>query len=165
MPDDELAIAQKEGTLHRNFQGYSTYADCDLLALGVTGISHIGDSYSQNVKDLETYREKLQAGSIPVEKGVLIGHDDLIRKAVINALICQFELTFATIENTFDIDFQAYFSQELDTLKLMAADGLLVIFSGQIKVQESGRLLIRNICMVFDRYISSGGTQVFSRAI
>ncbi len=165
LPDDELAIAQKEGTLHRNFQGYSTYADCDLLALGVTGISHIGDSYSQNVKDLETYREKLQAGSIPVEKGVLIDQDDLIRKAVINALICQFELTFATIENTFDIDFQAYFAQELDTLKLMAADGLLVISSGQIKVQESGRLLIRNICMVFDRYISSGGTQAFSRAI
>ena len=165
LPDDELAVAQREGTLHRNFQGYSTYADCDLLALGVTGISQIGNTYSQNVKDLDTYREKLQSGSIPVEKGVLIDEDDLIRKAVINALICQFELSFETIENEFNIDFQRYFAEELEVLKLMAADGLLVISLGQIKVQESGRLLIRNVCMVFDRYISSGGTQAFSKAI
>ncbi len=131
----------------------------------MTGISQIGNTYSQNVKDLDTYREKLQSGSIPVEKGVLIDEDDLIRKAVINALICQFELSFETIENEFNIDFQRYFAEELEVLKLMAADGLLVISLGQIKVQESGRLLIRNVCMVFDRYISSGGTQAFSKAI
>ena len=166
LPDDELAVAQREGTLHRNFQGYSTYADCDLLALGVTGISNIGNTYSQNVKELDAYREKLVSGSIPVEKGVMIDNDDQIRKAVINALICQFELDFEKIEHAFGIDFQTYFANELDTLKPMVADELLAVSPGEIKVLESGRLLIRNICMVFDRYItSSDGTQAFSKAI
>ncbi len=105
LPEDELAVAQREGTLHRNFQGYSTFADCDLLALGITGISNIGASYSQNVREIDTYREKLQSHVIPVEKGVLVDRDDQIRKAVINALICQFKLDFKTIETTFDINF------------------------------------------------------------
>jgi len=166
LPDDELAIAQREGSLHRNFQGYSTYADCDLLALGITGISNIGNTYSQNVKEIDAYREKLQNNTIPVEKGVLIDSDDQIRKAVINALICQFELDYQSIETAFGINFAEYFATELAALQPMVADQLVTFSPGKISVEENGRLLIRNICMVFDRYIpATGGTTAFSKAI
>ncbi|MCB1645502.1 MAG: oxygen-independent coproporphyrinogen III oxidase [Pseudomonadales bacterium] len=165
-PEDELAIAQREGTLHRNFQGYSTFAECDMAAMGVTAISQVGRTYAQNVKTLEEYEAAIDAGQIPVQKGVEIDADDLIRKAVIMDLICQFRLRFNDIESAFGIDFGQYFSAELLQLETMAADGLLTLTDDEIEVSRRGRMLIRNICMVFDRYMRAmQETQRFSKAI
>ncbi|HIG40069.1 MAG: oxygen-independent coproporphyrinogen III oxidase [bacterium] len=167
-PDDELAIAQREGTLQRNFQGYSTRSDCDLIAFGITGISQIGNTYCQNVKELDQYRTLLGQGRIPVEKGVVIDADDLIRKKVIKSLICQFELSYGEVNREFGIDFQTYFASGLDSLRPMVADELLRLDRDGITVTQQGRLLIRNICMVFDRYLqqqSASSTPRYSRAI
>ncbi len=166
LPDDELAIAQREGTLQRNFQGYSTFADCDLLALGITGISHIGNTYSQNVKEIDDYRQRLLAGKLPVEKGTVIDDDDQIRKQVISELICNFKLRFSTLEKKFDIVFSDYFADEMFSLETMIDDGLIVAETGTITVTSKGRLFIRNICMVFDRYITKTTSENrFSKAI
>lgn len=166
LPDDELAIAQQEGTLQRNFQGYSTFADCDLLAVGITGISHIGNTYSQNVKEIDDYRQRILAGKLPVEKGTVIDDDDQIRKQVISELICNFKLQFSALEKKFDIVFSDYFADEMFSLETMIYDGLIVAETGTITVTSKGKLLIRNICMVFDRYITKTTSENrFSKAI
>jgi len=152
-PEDELAVAQQNGSLQRNFQGYSTHAECDMVAMGITAISNIGATYSQNEKNPQEYYDKIDQGKLPVFLGAVIDMDDQIRKAVIMALICQFELTFSQIESKYDIDFQQYFQSELQRLSVLAEDDLLVFDNKQIKVSNKGRLLIRNICMVFDRYL------------
>lgn len=165
-PDDELAIAQREGTLHRNFQGYSTHAECDLVAMGITGISNVGNTYSQNAKTMEDYEAALDAGRLPVAKGIEIDDDDLIRKAVIMALICHFKLSFAEIESRFGIDFLDYFSRELESFAAMENDGLVEIDADGITVTDRGRLLIRNVCMAFDRHLSPAlQSGSYSRAI
>jgi oxygen-independent coproporphyrinogen-3 oxidase len=163
-PDDELAIAQRLGLLHRNFQGYSTHSDCDLIGLGITSIGMVGDAYSQNVKDLESYDKLIKQGKLPVFKGVDLQEDDKVRRAVIMQLICHFECQFAAIEHTQSIHFSEYFADELNVLKPMQADGLLTINADGIQVLPAGRLLIRNICMVFDRYLAQKQQQ-FSRVI
>jgi oxygen-independent coproporphyrinogen III oxidase len=166
LPDDELAIAQRDGTLQRNFQGYSTFGDCDLLALGVTGISHIGNTYCQNTREMDEYRDSLLADQIPVVKGAVIDDDDLVRKQVIKELICNFSLDFDGIDKKFDINFKDYFADELRLLETMESDGLIVTNSSGITVTSAGRLLIRNICMVFDRYMSRAALEKrFSNAI
>jgi oxygen-independent coproporphyrinogen-3 oxidase len=152
-PDDELAVAQREGTLYRNFQGYSTHADCDLVAMGVTSIGRVGEHYVQNQRDLEAYYASLDAGRLPVFRGFELGDDDRLRRAVINQLICHFELRFAAAESAAGIRFQDYFRTELEELRRMEGDGLLSLSEEGIRVLPSGRLLIRNICMVFDRYL------------
>ena len=163
-PDDELAIAQRQGLLHRNFQGYSTHSDCDLIGLGITSIGMVGDAYSQNVKDLESYGKLISQGKLPVFKGVDLNADDKIRRAVIMQLICHFECQFAAIEHALAINFSDYFADELNALKPMQADGLLTVNADGIQVLPAGRLLIRNICMVFDRYLAQKQQQ-FSRVI
>jgi len=163
-PDDELAIAQRQGLLHRNFQGYSTHSDCDLIGLGITSIGMVGDAYSQNVKDLESYDKLISQGKLPVFKGVDLHEDDKIRRAVIMQLICHFECQFAAIEHALAIKFSDYFADELNALKPMQADGLLTVNADGIQVLPAGRLLIRNICMVFDRYLAQKQQQ-FSRVI
>ncbi|MFI3218612.1 MAG: oxygen-independent coproporphyrinogen III oxidase [Methylococcales bacterium] len=163
-PDDELAIAQRQGLLHRNFQGYSTHSDCDLIGLGITSIGMVGDAYSQNVKDLESYDKLISQGKLPVFKGVDLNADDKIRRAVIMQLICHFECQFAAIEHALAINFSDYFADELNALKPMQADGLLTVNADGIQVLPAGRLLIRNICMVFDRYLAQKQQQ-FSRVI
>ncbi len=163
-PDDELAIAQRQGLLHRNFQGYSTHSDCDLIGLGITSIGMVGDAYSQNVKDLESYDKLISQGKLPVFKGVDLNADDKIRRAVIMQLICHFECQFAAIEHALAIKFSDYFADELNALKPMQADGLLTVNADGIQVLPAGRLLIRNICMVFDRYLAQKQQQ-FSRVI
>jgi oxygen-independent coproporphyrinogen-3 oxidase len=163
-PDDELAVAQRNGLLHRNFQGYSTHSDCDLIGLGITSIGMVGDAYSQNVKDLESYDKLIKQGKLAVFKGVGLCEDDKIRRAVIMQLICHFDLHFAAIEQTQAINFSDYFADELNALKPMQADGLLTVDAKGIKVLPAGRLLIRNICMVFDRYLAQKQQQ-FSRVI
>ncbi len=163
-PDDELAVAQREGLLYRNFQGYSTHSDCDLVGMGITSIGRVGDAYIQNVKQLDEYDNLISQGKLPVFKGVDLDEDDKLRRAVITQLICHFELHFNKIEQQFDIIFADYFATELSNLDQMQADGLLIRTDQSIKVQSAGRLLIRNICMVFDKYLAQKQQQ-FSKVI
>jgi oxygen-independent coproporphyrinogen-3 oxidase len=163
-PDDELAIAQREGKLYRNFQGYSTHSDCDLVGMGVTSIGRVGDAYVQNYKELDEYNQAIADGKLPVFRGVALDEDDKLRRAVITYLICHFELRFKTIETEFNINFADYFAPELENLAVMQNDGLLRLDQNGIQVEAAGRLLIRNICMVFDKYLALKQQQ-FSRVI
>lgn len=164
-PEDELAVAQRSGTLYRNFQGYSTHADCDLIGLGSTSIGQVGNSYSQNMKELEEYYAAIDANHLPVFRGVELNDDDVLRREVITQLICHFELDTAKVAKRFGIDFDSYFAVELSELKAMETDGLLKLVPGRIEVQPAGKLLIRNICMVFDRYLREKSGQRFSKVI
>ena len=152
-PDDELAIAQREGSLYRNFQGYSTHSDCDLVAMGVTSISMVNNTYSQNVRDLESYYEHIDAGRLPVLRGIGLSEDDLIRRDVITQLICNFALSYERIEQTWGISMADYFTEELKRLDQMVEDGLIEKDESGLVVMPRGRLLIRNICMAFDKYL------------
>ncbi len=165
LPDDELVLAQRNGTLYRNFQGYSTHADCDLIGLGITSIGKVGDSYSQNVKTLEEYYAKIDAGHIPVFRGIGLNADDKLRRAVITQLICHFSLNILSIEQEYKIDFKEYFSKEWTELETMQQDGLLVFREQNIEILPAGRLLVRNICMTFDVYLHQNKTQRFSKVI
>ncbi len=164
-PDDELAVAQRNGTLYRNFQGYSTNADCDLLGFGITAIGKVGDSYSQNVRTLEDYCDVIDAGQLPVMRGIELGFDDLLRREIITRLICHFELDVDAIQKQYGICFGDYFARELAELQSMQMDGLLALEAHAICVLPAGKLLIRNICMVFDRYLRSHQEQRFSKVI
>ncbi len=164
-PDDELAVAQRQGSLYRNFQGYSTHADADLVGIGVTSIGKVGDSYSQNQRTLEEYTAALDAGRLPIMRGVALSDDDKLRREVITQLICHFRLSFAAIEGQYHIAFGDYFAQELDDLASMQADGLLDLDARGILVRPAGMLLIRNICMVFDRYLRGPSAQRYSKVI
>ena len=164
-PDNELAIAQQQGTLYRNFQGYSTHADCDLLGLGITSIGVVADTYSQNLKTLEAYGEHIEQGRVPVFRGVALTADDKLRRAVITQLICHFELEFATIEQQYQINFADYFAYELQQLPRMVNDGLIRLDNHKLVVLPRGRLLIRNICMVFDFYLRQSQEKKFSKVI
>lgn len=163
-PDDELAIAQREGKLYRNFQGYSTHADCDLVAFGVTGIGQVGDCYCQNQREMDAYMKAIDAGHLAVMRGMRMNEDDRIRRAVIQQLICHFALAYADIEQLFGIHFADYFTDELPRLKPMQDDGLLLVTEQGIEVLPAGRLLIRNICMVFDAYLDRS-QQKYSKVI
>ncbi len=164
--DDELAIAQRECTLHRNFQGYSTHGDCDVVAMGITAISKVGDCYAQNVRTLERYYNRLDAGRVPIYRGIELGPDDLLRREVIMQLICHFGLDLGAIERRHGIRFRTYFDQEQAQLQTMQDDGLLIQGEDALRVLPSGKLLIRNICMVFDRYLREKASgQQFSRVI
>lgn len=164
-PDDELAIAQRKGHLYRNFQGYSTHSDCDLIGFGVTSISRVGNAYIQNFKESAQYDKYIHENKLPVFKGIELTADDFVRRAVITQLICHFELNFIRIEQEFHILFSEYFVQELKSLEPMQMDGLLTLSSDGIKVLPAGRLLIRNICMVFDKYLMQKQQQQFSKVI
>ena len=164
-PTDELSIAQKERKLYRNFQGYSTNSDCDLVALGITSIGKVADSYSQNIKTIKEYTDVVNSGSLPVYRGVALTEDDVLRREVINQLICHFELNFKEIERVFDIDFANYFISELKQLLEMQKDGLLELTAERVLVLPEGKLLIRNICMVFDAYLDKNKEQRYSKTI
>jgi len=165
-PTDELAIAQQNGELHRNFQGYTTHGDSDLLGLGVSAISMIGDTYAQNEKDLKTYYAQVEAQGHALWRGLAMSDDDCLRRDVIKSLICHFELDFAVIERRHGIVFADYFAPDLLLLAPLVQDGLLEIGANNIKVTARGRLLIRNICMCFDIYLRRQvRQQQFSRVI
>jgi oxygen-independent coproporphyrinogen-3 oxidase len=153
-PDDELAIAQKNGSLYRNFQGYSTHANCDVVGMGITSISKIGDCYSQNVKTLDEYDDVISRGDIPVFRGYMLDFDDLLRREIIARLICHFRLDFGQIEEMYVNDFQRYFFNEMKEIKAMEKDGLLSLDDEKIEVTQIGRFFIRNICSVFDKYFN-----------
>jgi oxygen-independent coproporphyrinogen-3 oxidase len=152
-PDDELAIAQRQGRLQRNFQGYSTHPDSDLLAFGNSAIGRLGPTYYQNDKSLEGYYAALDAQRLPVRRGVALSPDDLLRRAVIQALMCNFRLSVEAIEIAHLIEFRRYFSAELEDLRALQDDGLVDITPEWISVTPAGRLLVRAVCMVFDRYL------------
>ena len=156
-PGDDLAVAQRQGRLHRNFQGYSTHADSDLIACGVSAIGAVGATYSQNAKTLDAYYEALENNELPVVRGVALGMDDILRRTVIGKLMCQFELSVAVIEQAFPICFVDYFAPELAQLRQLETDGLVTLDGEWITVTMRGRLLIRNVCMVFDRYLAAPG--------
>jgi len=152
-PDDELAQAQRHGRLQRNFQGYSTHAGCDLLGLGVSAISRVGASFAQNHRTIESWTQAIDDGELPVMRGLNMTADDSVRSAVIGALMCHFELSIEAIESAYAIDFKKYFSAELDELAELEAAGLLTIEPDWIAITPRGRLLVRAVCMVFDRYL------------
>ena len=152
-PDDELASAQRKGRLHRNFQGYSTHADADLMAFGVSAISKVGPCYSQNSKTVEDYYDALDRNELPVMRGIELTPDDLLRRSIIQALMCHFELSIESIEIAHLIDFKSYFAAELAELKEMEAAGLIEVTPQWISIQPRGRLLVRAVAMVFDRYL------------
>ncbi len=150
--DDELAQAQRTGSLHRNFQGYSTHADSDLVAMGVSAISSMPGGYAQNHTDVNDYYRDLDEGRLPIARGVAINDDDRLRAEIIQQLICHNSLDMRRVESEYAIRFDDYFRDELKQLQHMQSDGLLEIDERQIDVNERGSLLIRNICKVFDRY-------------
>lgn len=152
-PGDALALAQRNGRLHRNFQGYSTHAECDLIGLGVSAIGVVGPTYCQNHRDLDSYYDSLDRGMLPVARGIELSADDLLRRAVIQSLACHFRLPKKSIEIAYLVDFDRYFSDELADLRAMEHDGLLKLDAEWITVTPRGRMLIRSICMVFDKYL------------
>ncbi|MCK5725508.1 MAG: oxygen-independent coproporphyrinogen III oxidase [Thiotrichaceae bacterium] len=165
-PDDELAQAQRKGSLHRNFQGYTTHADCDLVAMGVSAISKVNNAYCQNDKNIEAYYQQIDDKHLPIIRGIASTDEDLIRHQIIQQLSCHFTLDMQTIETKFTINFNDYFATEMKELAIMAEDDLLILKNGKVEVTATGRLLIRNICMVFDAYQrKQTGKQQFSKAI
>jgi len=166
LPEDALAIAKRQGRLHRNFQGYSTQPDCDLIALGVSAIGRVGATYSQNAKTLEEYYDLLNQGRLPVVRGLGLTRDDLVRRAVIMAIMCQGELLFEPLEQAWLIDFRSYFASELEQLKEMEQQGLVVLSSEGVEVTSMGWYFVRGIAMVFDRYLQADKSRArFSRII
>lgn len=165
-PGDSLAVAQRQGELHRNFQGYTTQGDCDLLGLGVSAISMVGDAYSQNHKDLKRYYAQLDRLGHAQTVGYALNQDDRLRRDLIKTLICNFELEFAPLEREYGIRFADYFAEDLTLLQTFIDDGLVTLESGAIRVAPKGRLLIRNICMCFDVHLRrQARMQQFSRVI
>jgi len=166
LPTDALAIAKRQGRLHRNFQGYSTQPDCDLIGLGVSSIGRIGATYSQNAKTLEEYYDFLNQGRFPVVRGLALSRDDLVRRAVIMALMCQGSLQYESIELAYMIDFKSYFSSELEALKELENTGMLVLEDGGIQITDFGWFFVRAVAMLFDRYLQTDRNRArFSKII
>ena len=166
-PDDPLASAFHDGTLHRNFQGYSTHAECDLIGIGVSAISHIGDSYSQNTKSLAEYQKGIDAGAFPIDRGLALSRDDKIRQSVIERLMCTGEVDLDEVAAEHRLVPEDYFGDEFGRLQTLLRDELIMLPSPRIiRVTAKGRFLLRNICMIFDRYIKpTAGIPRHSRVI
>ncbi|MGB5337361.1 MAG: oxygen-independent coproporphyrinogen III oxidase [Woeseiaceae bacterium] len=166
LPGDELVEARLNGTLQRNFQGYSTHRQCDLVSLGVSGIGNIGNLFAQNAITTMEYEALIEGGELPIRKGIEVDDDDLLRAAVIQALMCYDSLSFDDFSAEHDIDFRNYFAAEIKRLDALAKDGLIDLHDAGISITQKGRLLLRSIAMVFDRYIDqSENDNRFSKAI
>lgn len=152
-PDDELSLALQSGRLQRNFQGYSTHADCDLIALGVSSIGKIGRTYAQNERNIDDYYAAIDQGRLPVMRGIVLNNDDILRRRIIQDLMCRFALDYRAYFAADGMAFRQYFSEEWPDLEHLAAHGLLVFLPDGLQVSAKGRFLIRNIAMVFDRYL------------
>jgi len=164
-PKDELARALSNNSLHRNFQGYTTRAGCDLLGIGVSSISKIGDCYSQSVRTIEEYYEQLDAGELPVDRGFALNADDVLRRRVIMDFMCNKPVDFAVIRKEFGVDFEAYFAQELSLIRPFHDEGLISIDQGSVQVLPKGRLFVRGVAMVFDHYLRQPAAGNFSKVI
>ncbi|MBE7939381.1 MULTISPECIES: oxygen-independent coproporphyrinogen III oxidase [Ramlibacter] len=166
LPNDALAVAKRQGRLHRNFQGYSTQPDCDLIGLGVSAIGKIGATYSQNAKTLEEYSDTLAQGRLPIVRGLALTRDDLARRAVIMALMCQGQVVFESIEVAWLLDFRQYFEAELDQLAEYERMGLVRVDDAGVQVTPAGWYVVRAVAMVFDRYLQADRNRArFSRII
>ena len=166
LPDDALAVAKRQGRLHRNFQGYSTQSDCDLIGLGVSAIGKVGATYSQNAKTLQEYQDALDQGQLPVVRGLAVSRDDLVRRAAIMALMCQGQLAYESIELAHLIDFKTYFAAELAQLATMQEQGLVTLGDTGIQVTPMGWFFVRGVAMVFDKYLQADRTRArFSKII
>ena len=166
VPTDSLATAKRQGRLHRNFQGYSTQPDCDLIGLGVSSIGRIGATYSQNAKTLEEYYDHLDHGYFPVVRGLALSRDDLVRRAVIMAVMCQGHVSYESIELAFLVDFKHYFATEMEALEKLADQGLASLDASGIQVTDMGWFFVRAVAMVFDRYLQTDRTRAkFSKII
>lgn len=166
LPTDALAVAKRQGRLHRNFQGYSTQPDCDLVALGVSSIGRVGATFSQNVKTLDEYYDLLNRGRLPVARGMALTRDDLVRRTVIMALMCQGSVTFESVDLAHLVEFKKYFASELLVLAAMQDQGLLTIDDAGIYVTELGWFFVRGVAMVFDKYLQANNNRArFSKII
>lgn len=166
LPEDALAIAKRQGRLHRNFQGYSTQPDCDLVGLGVSAIGKVGATYSQNVKTLDEYQYLIDQGRLPVARGLALSRDDILRRSVIMALMCQGEVLFESIELAHLIDFRQYFAAEMEQMREMQQQGLVNISDSSIQVTPLGWFFVRGVAMVFDKYLQADRTRArFSKII
>ena len=165
LPTDELAIAQTQRSLHRNFQGYSTRAECDLIGFGASSIGKVGDVYAQNAKDLAEYDAAIDAGRLALTRGVRLTADDRLRRDIITQLMCNLELRFDDFEAAYGIRFTETFAPQLERLRGFAEDGLVLLSGGKLEVLTAGRMLVRNIAMVFDRYLGQQALERFSRTV
>ena len=165
LPEDPLAKAMAEGELHRNFQGYSSQPDCDLIGLGVSSIGKVGNAYAQNVKTLREYYARIDDRRLAVTRGITLTTDDRLRRDVIQALMCEGIIDIAQVEAEHCVDFADYFAHELDRLRALEADGLVERTSESIRVTNKGRLLVRNIAMLFDAYLKPQAAVAYSKAI
>ena len=166
LPTDALAVAKRQGRLHRNFQGYSTQPDCDLIALGVSSIGRVGPTFSQNVKTLDEYYDLLNHGRLPVVRGMALSRDDLVRRTVIMALMCQGSVLFESVELSHLVNFKQYFAPEMEALVAMQEQGLLTIDETGIHVTELGWFFVRGVAMVFDKYLQADKNRArFSKII
>ena len=166
LPDDALAVAKRQGRLHRNFQGYSTQPDCDLIALGVSAIGRVGATYSQNAKTLEEYYDLLDQGRLPVVRGLALSRDDTIRRAVIMTIMCQGEVLYESINSAWLIDFKKYFASEIEALTAQQEEGLVEVLDDCIKVTPKGWFFVRGVALMFDRYLQADRNRArFSRII
>ena len=166
LPEDELVTARANGTLQRNFQGYSTHRECDLVALGVSAIGSIGNVFAQNAVTTMEYEALIENGQLPIRKGIAVDDDDLLRAEVVQLLMCYDELSFDTFNKKHGIDFATYFAAEIERLQPLADDGLIELSQSGVVITQKGRLLLRSIAMVFDRYIDQAqNDNRFSKAI
>jgi oxygen-independent coproporphyrinogen-3 oxidase len=167
LPEDELAIAAREGRLHRNFMGYSVMPASDMIAFGISGIGEVQGAFFQNEKKLSTYYEALDSGLLPIQRGYVLDEDDKIRQHVIREIMCNFQVCKADVAERFGIEFDEYFSRSLDRLREMRDAGFVEVTEERLLVREEGRLFVRNVCMEFDRYLEAqtGGGPVFSRTV
>ncbi len=166
LPDDELVRARANGTLQRNFQGYSTHRNCDLVALGVSAIGGIGNMFAQNAVTTMEYEAIIESGELPIKKGLIVDADDQLRNEVIQALMCYDALSFDDFGREHSIDFRDYFADEIKRLQPLDDDGLILLDDSGVTITEKGRLLLRSIAMVFDRYIDQASNDNrFSKAI
>ena len=166
LPDDALAIAKRQGRLHRNFQGYSTQPDCDMIGLGVSSIGRVGATYSQNAKTLEEYCDLIDQGRLPVVRGLALSRDDLVRRAVIMSLMCQGQVLFESIDLAYLVDCRNYFTRELEDLQSLVEQGLVTVDDTGIQVTAQGWFFVRAVAMVFDRYLQTDRTRArFSKII
>jgi oxygen-independent coproporphyrinogen III oxidase len=165
LPGDDLARAQAEGGLHRNFMGYTTHAETDLIGFGVSAISHVGDSFSQTHRDLPSYEEALDSGRLPIWRGLRLSQDDVIRADLIQRLMCQGEVDVRGFESRHAIDFPSYFADALERLAPLVTDGLATLTPARLAVTPRGRMLVRLVAMAFDAYLGAGTPARFSKAI
>jgi oxygen-independent coproporphyrinogen-3 oxidase len=166
LPDDELTVAQREGGLQRNFQGYSTRRECDLVGLGVSAIGKVGDCYAQNLKDIPTWQSVVADGKLPIWRGISLTTEDRLRRSVIESIMCHGEVKFEHFEANFAIDFHDHFALELSQLERLAEDGLIDMGDDEFTATPEGRLLLRAIAMVFDEYLQAPQSErKFSRVI